>query len=299
MGGLVNPKISIIIPIYNAEKYLERCLDSIINQTLKEIEIICINDGSTDNSLLILEKYAQKDKRIIIENQNNEGVSSARNKGLKLAKGEYVGYVDADDEITKDFYELLYTNAKKHNAEISCGEIRRPDSKRKKHIRNLVYLRKQTATKTEEKYKLARIPERCFVWNKIYKREPLLKSKIEFPVGVTYEDILWSHQVLHQLRKLVVIPKAIYNFYWNLDVIRNRGNNVRLNNFAEVLSQSVEYAFANNIRIKNYKFYKPLKRIRVNILGIRFFDIRIWDSIKVFYILGIEICRVLVNNNKL
>lgn len=292
-------KISVIIPVFNAEKYLLRCLESVSNQTLKEIEIICVNDGSSDKSFELLNEYATFDKRIKIINQKNEGSSSARNQGLKHAKGEFIGFVDADDTIEKDFFELLYANAKKYNTEIACGEIRRPDSVRKKDIKNLVYNNIKTVKKTEQKYKLCRIPERCFIVNKIYKREPLINSGIEFPVGYTYEDIFWSHRAIHQLGKLVVVPNAIYNYYWNYsDIPKNRGNNVKGNNFAIELAKSIEYAFKNKIRIRNYKFYTPLKRIRINILGIRFFDLRIWNSVKVFYILGVEIMRVYINNNQ-
>ena len=91
------PKVSVIIPVYNVEKYLKQCLDSVVNQTLKDIEIICVNDGSTDNSLEILEEYAQKDNRIIIISQENQGQSVARNIALEKATGEYVGFVDSDD----------------------------------------------------------------------------------------------------------------------------------------------------------------------------------------------------------
>lgn len=91
------PKVSIIVPVYNVEEYLVKCLDSLVNQTLKEIEIICINDGSTDNSLEILNTYAQKDSRITIIDKKNEGVSAARNTGLNISKGEYIMFVDSDD----------------------------------------------------------------------------------------------------------------------------------------------------------------------------------------------------------
>ncbi len=293
----MTPKISIIVPIYNAEHYLHRCLTSVTKQTLQEIEIICINDGSIDDSLNILYEYQKKDKRIIIINQENGGASLARNNGLKVAKGEFIGFVDADDTIESNFYEILYENAKKYNAEIACSEIRRPDSKRKKDIVNLKYKKIQTAKKTEKKYKLCRIPERCYIVNKIYKRDKLLATGIEFPVGVTYEDIFWSHAVLHKLGKVVVVPNVIYNYYWNYGNNKSRGNNIHMNNFAEILAQSIEFAFSNKIRISNYKFYTPLKRIRINIAGIRFFDLRIWESVKVFYILGIEVCRIYINNN--
>ena len=102
-----NPKLSIIIPVYNTGEYLSRCLDSVINQTYKEIEIICVNDGSTDNSLQILNDYAKCDDRIIIINQKNLGSSEARNNGLKIIKGKWVGFVDSDDWVDLNYFEEL------------------------------------------------------------------------------------------------------------------------------------------------------------------------------------------------
>ena len=119
------PVISVIIPVYNAEKYLEKCLNSVIKQTLKDIEIICINDGSTDGSLNILQKYSEKDKRFIIIDQKNSGQSVARNKGLSVAKGEFIGFVDSDDWIDDDFYEKLYDAAIEYKADIAAGNILR------------------------------------------------------------------------------------------------------------------------------------------------------------------------------
>ena len=113
-------KISIIIPVYNVKKFLNKCLKSIVNQTFTDLEIICINDGSTDKSLSILNSFAQKDNRIIVINQSNQGQSCARNAGLAIATGEYTGFVDSDDWIDLDFYEKLYTAAEKYNADIVC-----------------------------------------------------------------------------------------------------------------------------------------------------------------------------------
>lgn len=108
-------KVSIIIPVYNSEKYLARCLDSAINQTLKEIEIICVNDGSTDNSLKILQDYQLKDIRIKILSKRNEGAGIARNHGMLQAKGEYIGFIDSDDYVDIKYFEELYSYANQYD----------------------------------------------------------------------------------------------------------------------------------------------------------------------------------------
>ena len=105
---MTTPKISIIIPVYNTEKYLDACIDSLVNQTFKDCEFIFINDGSIDSSSEILNKLASKDTRVIVINQDNQGVSIARNNGLKIARGKYIGFVDADDWVENDMYQILY-----------------------------------------------------------------------------------------------------------------------------------------------------------------------------------------------
>lgn len=116
-------KVSIIVPVYNVEKYLKRCLDSLVNQTLKDIEIICVNDGSTDGSLAILNEYVRNDDRIVVINQENSGQSVARNRGIDVAKGEYIGFVDSDDWVCEDYFERLHNSAIQNNAEIAVGGI--------------------------------------------------------------------------------------------------------------------------------------------------------------------------------
>lgn len=119
------PKVSVIIPVYNVEAYLERCLDSVCNQTLKDIEIVCVNDCSTDNSLAILKEFSLKDKRIkIIDFEQNKGVATARNEALAQAQGEYVGFVDPDDFIDWDFFEKLYNTAQNTHADVAKAEIK-------------------------------------------------------------------------------------------------------------------------------------------------------------------------------
>ncbi|MBR0519138.1 glycosyltransferase family 2 protein, partial [bacterium] len=116
---MANPKISVIVPVYNVEKYLPECLDSIVNQTLKEIEIICVNDGSTDNSLSILREYSSKDNRIKIIDKENEGLEYTRKVGLDNATGKYILFCDSDDKyFSNDVFEKLYNEIQKNNSEL-------------------------------------------------------------------------------------------------------------------------------------------------------------------------------------
>lgn len=116
-------KVSIIVPVYNVEKYIRCCLDSLVNQTMSNIEIICINDGSTDNSLEILEEYAKKDDRIKIINQENKKQGAARNRGIEIAQGEFIGFVDSDDWVDLDYFEKLYTTALEYQSDVAVASV--------------------------------------------------------------------------------------------------------------------------------------------------------------------------------
>ena len=118
LNKIFSIKISVIIPIFNAERYLSDCLDSIVNQSFKDIEIICINDGSKDKSEKIIKEYAQKDKRIILFNQDNKGAGPARDKGIELSRGEYISFIDSDDIFHYRTLEIAYNNLKKYNSEV-------------------------------------------------------------------------------------------------------------------------------------------------------------------------------------
>lgn len=203
-------KVSVIIPVYNVESFLRECLDSIINQTLKEIEILCINDGATDNSPEILDEYSQKDSRIKVINQVNSGICEARNAGLSIALGEFVGFVDSDDTISPNFYEKLYNSAVNNNADIACASVLRGNKKKQKLL--ISYNSEKIATTVKDKFELAGVPEHCYVWNKIYKKDSLQKNSIEFKRGIVYEDMLFMPESLEQMGTLVTTPDTVY-FY--------------------------------------------------------------------------------------
>lgn len=187
-------EISIIIPVYNASKYLAECLDSVLVQTFTDIEIICINDGSTDDSLQILKAYQQKDSRIIIIDQKNGGVSAARNAGLAIAQGKYIGFVDSDDTVNPDYFDTLFKAAERHHADMVFSRS----------------LSDSCAIKYNRLYNQQEIREFILplyfkedghnsVWNKLYSAEVIRENNIIFPVGKTHgEDAVFNiHFLLH------------------------------------------------------------------------------------------------------
>jgi glycosyltransferase involved in cell wall biosynthesis len=204
------PKVSVVIPVYNVEEYIPRCLDSLINQTLQDIEIICVNDGSTDNSLKVLEEYAAKDQRIKVLNQENVGVSQARNNGLKVVTGEFIGFCDPDDYVSLDYYEKLYNAVTTNGCDIAASGITK--FRGDKYDEFLTFAEPKTAETYYDKLILLNAPNDSYIWNKIYKTSEFKKHNLEFIKGLIYEDIVFTSQVLCYLGKAVIVPEGQYYY---------------------------------------------------------------------------------------
>ena len=203
------PKISVIIPVYGVEKYIRQCLESIINQTYKNLEIIVVNDGTKDNSMKIVEEYLS-DERIKIINKQNGGLSSARNRGIEEATGDYISFIDSDDWIDLNMYKelcsqlidediLIYRFFNYDNKKNEIMEEKKVDIYSKnKMIRN--------------KYLYAGLPYSC--WSKLYKREYLEKNKFKF-LEIFYEDVVWNLQTIFLTEKIKFIDKKYYYYRVN------------------------------------------------------------------------------------
>lgn len=261
-------KVSIIVPVYNVEKYLSECLDSLISQTLSDIEIICVNDGSKDSSLEILEKYAQKDKRIVVINQENSGVSTARNTGMKCANGEYIGFIDSDDWIDSDFYEKLYNSAKNNNADIAVASIiryRKIEQKyRVKYIKEIVF------TDLQDKISACSVPRICYVWNKLYRKE-LIQDDL-FTPNVYFEDVIWLPNIIKKANKVVTVDGTNYYYRVNNNSIVKRPSKKKQQDNYYAKKKMVEFFNENNLKLTkkertlvkcSYSFFNiPLLKIK-------------------------------------
>lgn len=217
------PLVSVIIPIYNVEKYLAECLDSILAQTLKNIEIICMNDGSTDLSGDILTQYAAKDSRIFVLNQDNQGQSATRNNALDLARGKYVSFVDSDDLIAPEMLEELYNRAEKLNTDITfCNRTIYNQDENKKI--NLPFWRKLKADDAVEEddnlpetFNVNRIYDyimttSCYPWGKLIRRDFLTKHNIKFVKGLIYEDVIYFIDLMMAKPSMTYLNKPFYTY---------------------------------------------------------------------------------------
>ena len=241
--------ISIIIPVYKVEKYLEKCIQSVINQTYENLQIILVDDGSPDNCGKICDEYAKKDHRIEVIHKSNGGLSDARNKGLEIAKGEYIGFVDSDDYIELDMYEVLYNLLKQYNADVSiCNfytvsqgkiTIKNADNGIKEY--NRIEILKEVLLDNNIQ---------SYAWNKLYKKE--LFDEIKYPVGKKYEDIGTTFYLLEKCNKVVVTGKPEYYYINRQDSIVNNVTESTITDYIELIMQRYDYIEENIKELSSY-----------------------------------------------
>lgn len=241
------PNVSVIIPVYNTSKYLKTALDSVLEQSLKNIEIICVNDGSTDISMEIINEYAKKDSRIKIIDQENKGAAAARNAGMKIASGEFIAFIDSDDTIEKNAYEKSYEIAKKYNAEI------------------LMFNENITPMLNDfciNGFNALNIPGSMMLWNKLYKRSFLEFNNFKIPEHLScYHDECFNSVVLPKAERVACLKAKFYHYK------RKRTgsiqNSLTLEKRAENILKYTRYVYdnwKNNNYIKDHGFWL-LKKI--------------------------------------
>lgn len=237
-----DPKISVIVPIYNVEKFLRRCIDSILAQTYTNLEIILVDDGSPDGCPAICDEYAEKDDRIVVIHKENGGVSSARNSGLDNVSGDLIGWVDPDDYIEPDMFETLFNLKEKVNADISICSVNVFGLYENQIIYSDSLLSKEEYLKLLLSNKI-----QSFLWNKLFSKE--LFAGIKFAEGKTYEDVMVQHLIAEKAKNIVVSSKMLYNYrQWDKQITR-----------ADILRRYNECISALRFRAEFYKstkFYK-------------------------------------------
>lgn len=214
-------KISIIIPVYNTGEILRRTINNVLNQTMRDFELILVNDGSTDNSLSICNEYSKKDSRIVVINKKNSGICNSRNRGIKEAKGEYIAFLDHDDEVDCHLLEDNYILAKKYNADIVkfgyeyiyCLKNKYIRKKSSNKIDNLLVLDKNKIMNTYMNLNKNRIL--VYIWDGLYKKSFLESNKILFDSRYTVgrEDIAFNILCYMHVSKLIFNPKVYYKYY--------------------------------------------------------------------------------------
>lgn len=247
-------KLSVIVPVYNVEQYLARCLDSLINQTYQDLEIICVNDGSKDNCGQILDEYAARDKRIMVIKQENAGLSAARNTGMKAARGELIGFVDSDDWVEPETYaEAVKAMADGVDlvcwgAKVVCDE----EFEELEGIREYHRVKQNGIVELTDRVKRQTA---CTAWNKLYRKSIIDRFQIEFPRGLLYEDIAFFWKYNSVITKAAFLDKYFYNYVQRKDSIIGQMLNKKSAKMTDRLA----------IGFDIYQFYEAQKLLKPNL----------------------------------
>ena len=242
MSNYGNELISIIVPVYNVEQYLEKCVNSIINQTYKNLEIILVDDGATDTSGKMCDELAKIDSRIKVYHKENGGLSDARNYGVERATGEYIGFVDSDDYIDSEMYEKLYEAIKKENTDVAeCNlKIIYPD-------RVELFTEKKyysVCTKQEYLEEYLKI-EKVFGSACVRLINSKIAKKINFPVGKLYEDTYYAYSLINVADSYVIMDAPYYNYLMRENSITNARFNPRIFNLIEIVEEFHNTVYEN------------------------------------------------------
>ena len=236
------PKVSVIVPFYNVEKYIEKCLETLVNQTLDDIEIILVNDGSKDKTVDIVKKYKEMySNKIVYLEKENGGLSDARNYGIPHATGEYIAFLDSDDYVELDTYEKMYNKAKEDDSDLlECDFIwEYPD--RKKVDTGKIYNNKK------EMLAYARV----VAWNKLIKRSLIEEHKMEFPKGLRYEDVEFFYKMVPYYNKVSFVKEPLIHYIQRSSSISNTQNE-RPKEIFTIMDNVIKYYKENNL----YEEYK-------------------------------------------
>lgn len=239
-------KVSIIIPVYNTEKYIATCLDSVMGQTLEDIEVILINDGSTDASLEIMEQYRQKyPNRIQLISKENGGQATARNIAIPMCTGEYIGFVDSDDYIEQDMYEKMYLKAVETDADyVECDYVNVKINEAGEQERIADYgSRVREYINKKDMF----IDPMLAPWNKIYRRELLQKSDVRFPEGLIYEDTAFCLKAISLIQTFAFVPEKLVIHFFRGSSTMNVNKSQKVGDIFKVLKDVLDFYNSNNI----------------------------------------------------
>ncbi|HNW26531.1 MAG TPA: glycosyltransferase family 2 protein [Candidatus Gastranaerophilaceae bacterium] len=254
-----NCSISVIIPVFNSGKYIEKCLESIINQSFEDMEIICINDGSKDNSLEILEKFSDKDSRIKVFSQKNQGLSASRNRGLELASGKYIIFVDSDDWLKKDFAQKLFCEIEKNETDFSicaaqaydCETLQKSDFMSDYlSLSCLAFFENKVFNQFDTKKQMFYIP--VMAWGKIYNRDFLKRTKARFEEVLFFEDNLFFYHIYKHAEKISILKEKLYNY-------RVNNKNSMFQQSKNIFDVKIETLDKIEETIKSFEYFEQMK----------------------------------------
>lgn len=257
MSGVVKHFISVIVPVYRVEKYIRKCIESILSQSFKNFELILIDDGTTDNSGRICDEYGKLNNNIIVIHKENGGLSDARNAGIKIARGQFITFIDSDDYISLDYLKILYDVQRKTNADIVQALYTRK-MKFASQDEEIVEFTSQEAIKELLTWGMIEV----YAWAKLYKRS--LFEDIEYPIGYINEDAFTTYKLIANANKVCVIKKEIYYYRITPDSIMNQHFNKKRFQILEVFDNMANFFCCRGMSYNDeLEYYKM--RVEINL----------------------------------
>lgn len=250
---MTTPKVSVIIPVYNTEALLNRCLESVVAQRLSDIEIICVDDGSTDGSGTLLDRWAERDSRIKVIHQANGRQGKARNAAMKIAQGEYIGMIDSDDYIPEEYFERLYNAAKCSDADVAmCGIVKQKTVGERVVV---AFDSEEVVSVAADKLRVCHCPPEFHPVNKLYRRAMLDRLNLRFQEGVQYEDVMFVIRAIVECSRLVTVPGISYYYVLNpTSTVKSRQTAAKQLQKYEAHRAMVEYVASKDLTIpKRYR----------------------------------------------
>lgn len=260
------PLVTVVVPIYNVEKYLAKCIDSIIKQTYSNIEIILVNDGTKDNSFEIAKQKAMQDNRIKLISQENQGLSEARNTGIQNATGKYICFIDSDDYVQKDYIKKLLENAIKNNADISACDFWYIDETEKTWSRKEKQSQNYSNIEALKDIFCGEQNTEVMTWNKLYKLQLFTQNAILFPKGKLHEDNFTTYQLYYYANKISLISDKLYYYLQRSNSIMGTKFNVKRLDILQAVEETKQFASKHQLNMDSELEYYELM-INVNILN--------------------------------
>ncbi len=255
LQAVTTPRLSVVIPVYNAEPYLARCLDSVIRQTYGDFEILCVDDGSTDRSAAILREYAARDGRIVVLEQENSGAGAARNRGVRAARGTFLTFADSDDEIHPDAYSRVVRVMTDDVDAVCFGVTQRKDNREMDSDYFSIPFRGPKTLEAEEVPRLSRT-----VWNKFFRRDCVLRYGISFPQRCSFDDNAFVLEYFMLFRRIFFLQDKLYTYNLHDGSLTNTAvnNSGGAFEYFKILDHVYEFWFRHNILPQHSSLFENL-----------------------------------------
>ncbi len=264
----INPLVSVVIPVYNGQSHISQCLGMIFNQSYKNLEVIVVDDGSTDGSVQLIQQFSEVK---LIQHSVNKGLSAARNTGINNATGKYIHFMDDDDLINVEFYESFTRACENNSADMACGSFMNASSPAESQI----FTKEMVVTSIKDKYTSTYVVRKAYVWRYFFSLDFVRKHQLYFEEGRLMEDILFSSRAVYYANKVVIVPNAYYHYVSSPNSIMNNKNmehiKRREDDYHHAIKMVEKFAEEHNFKVPALNTGKLQYKCKQIFFGLKYF----------------------------